>query len=325
MSEAYRPDTLDRYIGQEQVRKNLEVLIGAARVQNRPVDHVLIYGPAGTGKTTIARIIAHETGHGLHVQNGNSIGTVSDMVSVLRHVAKNDVLFIDEAHGMKKPAVELLYTAMEGDYIDLIVGEGVKIPVRIALPDFAVVLATTRPDLLTKSLADRCGSIFRLKLYNAEELARILFQANLSYHINATFEGLAAIAARGRGTPRVALRLLRRVADYATTENSVVTEAVANRALNDLGIDELGLTEIDVEYLTTLIDRFAGGPAGLSPLAAAMPNGATEDEIVGYIEPWLVQIGLVDRTARGRVATARAYIHLKREVPVSDGDLLGRA
>lgn len=320
--DTFRPDTLDNYIGQEANRRNIEVLIRAARAQNRPVDHVLAYGAAGTGKTTIARIIANEMGAKLHPVIGPALRDVSDLVATLRQIRLGDVLFIDEIHALPRTVEEVLYTAMEDRKIDIVVGETVKMNLTIALPAFSVIGATTRLSHVAEPLRARFGSVIKVEYYKAEELAMILNQASAAYGLNAEAEGLAEIARRGRGTPRVALRLLRRVGDYALAVNSVINRAIAVDAAAALGIDELGLDKDDREYLDALIQRFAGGPAGVNALASVL--NFEEDDLDGRIEPWLLRNGLIERTPRGRIATVAAYEHMGYEAPIPETELMGR-
>jgi Holliday junction DNA helicase RuvB len=323
--DTYRPDSISNYIGQEDVRRNLTTVIRSAKLRGEPVDHVIAYGPAGLGKTTIARIVAFEMGAKLHIVHGRGITNVNDMIAVLREVKAGEVLFIDEGHGLKREAMEILITAMEDYSVSLVVGSTLRIPLKLDLPKFTVVMATTRIDLLPKPLQDRFGSSFRLKYYSEADIARILAQANLVYKVAATDEGIAEIAKRSRKTPRIALKLFRRAADLALVDNTVLDAVEADRALLDLGVDELGLTDLDREYLEVLVDRFRGGPVGLNSLAAAMPSAENEDEIAGFVEPYLMsQLAFVDRTQRGRVATTAAYEYLGREQPYNDVELMGR-
>jgi holliday junction DNA helicase RuvB len=318
----FRPDTLDNYIGQTFVRKNLETLLAAAKSQNKTVAHTLVYGPPGTGKTTIARIIANETGSKLHTVIGPALRTVADLISVLRQIKAGDVLFIDEIHALPRIVEEVLYTAMEDWRVDIVVGENVRLNLSIALPRFTTIGATTRVSKITEPLRARFGATFRLEYYSIEDLVLILNQANAELKINATPEGLAEVAQRGRGTPRIALKMLERAGDYASVVNSVLDSGTANDALEAQGVDHLGLNQDDRDYLTALIKRFNGGPAGVLAIAAVMNR--EESDLDSMIEPWLMKLGFIDRTPRGRVATEAAYNHMGFEYAGAEAQLIGR-
>ncbi len=309
-SPALRPRRLADLIGQDAVRENLAVLIAAARQRGEPLDHVLFYGPPGLGKTTLAHILAHEMEVNIKVTSGPAIERAGDLAAILTNLRAGDILFIDEIHRLSRAVEEVLYPAMEDFALDIVIGKGPAArSVRLRLPRFTVVGATTRLALVTAPLRARFGALFRLDYYDQASLEAIVARAARRLGVDLTPEGGAEIARRARGTPRIALRLLRRVRDYAQVRaQGVVTAAVARQALEMLNIDALGLDEVDRFVLRTLIEKFSGGPVGLNTLAAAVSEAP--DTLMEVVEPYLLRLGFLERTPQGRVATPRAYAHL---------------
>jgi len=314
---ALRPTKLADYIGQEKIRANLSVFIQAARKRNEPLDHVLLYGPPGLGKTTLANIVAQEMGVSIRSTSGPVIERAGDLAAMLTNLEEFDVLFIDEIHRLSPQVEEILYPAMEDFQLDIIIGQGPAArSIKMDLPHFTLIGATTRTGLITSPLRGRFGVVVRLEFYSHDELASIVTRSAGLLNIAIDDAGAMEIARRSRGTPRIANRLLRRVRDFAEIEHdSVVTRDVAHAALIRLDVDELGLDYMDTKLLTTLIDKFGGGPAGLDTLAASIAE--EKESIEDVIEPFLLQEGLINRTPRGRVATPLAYTHLKRNFPGS--------
>ena len=312
-----RPKTLDDYIGQDKVKENLRIYIKAALQRNESLDHVLLYGPPGLGKTTLSGIIAREMGVNLRVTSGPAIEKQGDLVAILTSLNPGDVLFIDEIHRLSRNVEEILYPAMEDFSLDIILGKGPSArSIRLDVPHFTLVGATTRSGQLTAPLRDRFGVLLRLELYTPEQLAQIVTRSAGILGIEIEHDGALEIASRSRGTPRIANRLLRRVRDIAQVEyDGVITEEVAQKALSRFEIDELGLDDFDRKMLTTIITNYSGGPVGLDTLAAALGEEAVTIEDV--YEPYLMQIGFLTRTARGRCVTKLAYDHL--EIEVKDG------
>lgn len=312
-----RPKTLSEYIGQTKAKENLEIYINAARGRSEPLDHVLLYGPPGLGKTTLAGIIANEMGVNLRVTSGPAIEKQGDLAALLTNLSPGDVLFIDEIHRLSRAVEEVLYSAMEDYGLDIIIGKGPSArSIRLDLPKFTLIGATTRSGQLTAPLRDRFGVLLRLELYTPEDLAKIITRSAGILGIEVTPDGALEIASRSRGTPRIANRLLKRVRDVAQVQFSgIIDEKVAISALKRFEIDELGLDDFDRRMLTTIINTYGGGPVGLDTLAAAVNEEAVTIEDV--YEPYLMQIGFLARTSRGRVATPAAYSHL--DIPFNGG------
>lgn len=310
-----RPRSLFEYIGQDQVKENLSICIEAAKARHEPIDHVLLYGPPGLGKTTLAGIIAREMGVNIRITSGPAIKIPGDLVALLTGLEEGDVLFIDEIHRLPSTVEEVLYPAMEDNAIDFVFGKGAAArSVRLDIKPFTLIGATTRSGQLTAPLRDRFGVLLRLELYNVEQLAEIVTRSAGILGIEIERDGALEIASRSRGTPRIANRLLKRVRDIAQVKyDGVITEDVAHTALERFGIDELGLDEFDRKMLSTIINNYAGGPVGLDTLAAAVGEEAVTVEDV--YEPYLMQIGFLTRTARGRCVTPAAYNHLNIPVP----------
>ncbi|MCB9930350.1 MAG: Holliday junction branch migration DNA helicase RuvB [Alphaproteobacteria bacterium] len=312
---ALRPQSLDDFTGQAEARQNLRVFVEAARRRGQAMDHLLLYGPPGLGKTTLAQIVARELGVNFRMTSGPVIARPGDLAAVLTNLEARDVLFIDEIHRLSPVVEEILYPAMEDFELDLVIGEGPAArTVRIDLQPFTLIGATTRLGLLTTPLRDRFGIPIRLEFYTHAELARIVGRAAHLMGLRTEADGIAEIAARARGTPRVAGRLLRRVADFALVETEGhLTHALAQRALERLGVDARGLDSADRRYLTVLAEHYGGGPVGVETIAAALSEA--RDAIEEVIEPYLMQEGFVARTPRGRLLTGHAWAHLGLPLP----------
>ncbi len=310
-----RPKTLSEYIGQEKAKGNLSVFIEAARMRGEPLDHVLLHGPPGLGKTTLSGIIANEMGVNIRITSGPAIEKPGDLAALLTNLQENDILFVDEIHRLNRSVEEILYPAMEDYAIDIIVGKGPSAnSIRLDLPKFTLIGATTRAGQLSAPLRDRFGVTLRLELYTPEELAMIITRSAGILDVPIEQAGALEIARRSRGTPRIANRMLRRVRDFAqVTAGGVITRDVADRALLALEIDRLGLDNIDRRMLSSIITNYGGGPVGLETLAATINEEAVTLEDV--YEPYLMQLGFLTRTPRGRCVTAKAYEHLGIPIP----------
>jgi Holliday junction DNA helicase RuvB len=310
LDRALRPQKLDDLIGQDRVRENLGILIEAAKQRKEALDHVLLHGPPGLGKTTLAHIIANEMDVPIRITSGPAIERQGDLAAILSNLREKEVLFIDEVHRLGRAVEEILYPAMEDFALDFVIGKGPSArSIRLQLPRFTVVGATTRLALLTAPLRTRFGAIFRVDYYDHESLEAIVRRAAWVIKVEIDDAGAAEIARRGRGTPRVALRLLRRVRDFAQVRaNGCITAEVAQEALGLLEVDACGLEDLDRRVLHAIIEKFDGGPVGLDTVAASVSEES--DTIMDVVEPYLLQLGFLDRTPRGRVATSRAYEHM---------------
>jgi len=301
---------MEDFIGQEKIKGNLNIAIVAAKGRGDPLDHILLYGPPGLGKTTLAHIIAAEMGVTIKVTSGPAIERTGDLAAILTNLKNQDILFIDEIHRLSRAVEEILYPAMEDFALDIIIGKGPGArSLRLTLPKFTLIGATTRFALLSPPLRDRFGAVYRLDFYDQPAIETILKRSSRILKVKAEVEGLKEIARRARGTPRVANRLLKRVRDYAqVVANGIATHAVALEALSKLEVDNIGLDEIDHKLLDTIITKFNGGPVGLETIAAAISEES--DTIMDVYEPYLLQLGFLERTPRGRLATPLAYQHL---------------
>ncbi len=307
---ALRPRSLADIYGQEALVENLRILIEAAKSRKEALDHILFYGPPGLGKTSLSHVMALEMGVNIKITSGPVIERAGDLAAILTNMRKGDILFIDEVHRLGRAVEEVLYPAMEDYALDIVIGKGPSAKnIRLKLPRFTVIGATTRLALMTAPLRGRFGAVYRIDFYSQEAIEHILVRAAALLNVPIEPEGTSELARRSRGTPRVALRLLRRVRDYAQVRaTGVISEGVAKEALNLLAIDELGLDDIDRRVLAAIIEKFDGGPVGLETIAAAISEEA--DTIEDVYEPYLLQLGFLERTPRGRTATRRAYAHL---------------
>ena len=323
IERALRPRTLAEYVGQAKAREQLEIFIHAARKRKEALDHVLLFGPPGLGKTTLAHIIAHELGVNLRQTSGPVLEKPRDLAAILTNLEKNDVLFIDEIHRLSPVVEEILYPALEDYQIDIMIGEGPAArSIKLDLPPFTLVGATTRAGMLTNPLRDRFGIVARLEFYNQSDLATIVRRSGGLLQASLDAEGASEIALRSRGTPRIANRLLRRVRDYAQVKaDGKISKPVADAALKMLDVDSLGLDAMDRKLLLAVIEKFSGGPVGLENLAHVV--GEEIDTIEDVLEPYLIQSGYLQRTPRGRVATLTAYRHFGIVAPAAAQDLLG--
>jgi Holliday junction DNA helicase RuvB len=310
LDQAMRPRHLSEVIGQDQVKENLSILISAARKRSEPLDHVLFYGPPGLGKTTLAHVLANEMGVNIKITAGPAVERAGDLAAILTNLHAGDILFIDEIHRLGKTVEEVLYPAMEDFALDIVIGKGPSArSIRLKLPRFSVIGATTRLALVSAPLRARFGAVYRLDYYELEAMCVIVQRAAQILKVPAEPAGVEEIARRARGTPRVALRLLRRVRDFAQVRaDGAISREVAREALNLLNVDPLGLDDVDRRVLSTVIEKYGGGPVGLNTIAASI--GEEPDTIMDVVEPYLLQLGFLDRTPQGRVATRLAYEHL---------------
>ena len=317
LETSLRPKSFDQYIGQENIKKNLKILIQAAMERKETIDHLLFYGPPGLGKTTLANIIAHEMNVNIKTTSGPAIERPGDLAAILTNLQEHDILFIDEIHRLSKGVEEVLYPSMEDYKLDIIIGRGPSArSIRLDIPKFTLIGATTKAGMLSSPLRDRFGYVAKLNFYTENELLQIIYHSAQTLGMKIEKEAALALAKRSRGTPRLTNRLLKRVRDWAQVNKSPsISTEIVNEAVESLGVDKLGLDEHDRLLLKTIIEKFNGGPVGLDTISAALSEDSNTIEDV--VEPYLLQLGLIDRTARGRVATKTAYNHLGLKAPES--------
>lgn len=318
LDQTLRPAKLGELIGQNSVRQNLEILIAASKTRHECLDHVLFYGPPGLGKTTLAHILANEMGVNIKITSGPAIERTGDLAAILTNLREGDILFIDEIHRLGRAVEEILYPAMEDYALDIVIGKGPAArSLRLKLPRFTTIGATTRLALVTSPLRARFGAVYRLDYYDLAAMKEIVGRAAALLKVTADSSGIEEIARRARGTPRVALRLLRRVRDYTQVKgDGLISKEMAVRALEMLAVDAMGLDDVDRRVLLTIIEKYSGGPVGLSTIAASISEES--DTIMDVVEPYLLQLGFIDRTPQGRVATQLAYDHLNIPHPVKN-------
>ena len=323
IDSSLRPRRMADFVGQPKVKENLSIAIQAAKMRGEPLDHVIIYGPPGLGKTTLAHIIAQELEVSIKVTSGPAIERAGEMAAILTSISEGDVLFIDEVHRLSRPVEEVLYPAMEDYFLSWVVGKGLGARnINLRVNPFTLIGATTRFALVSPPLRDRFGSVFRMDYYDSQDMGQILHRSSRILDISIEQGGVDSIATRSRGTPRVANRLLKRIRDYAQVMgDGRITGQAAHEALGKLEVDSLGLDEIDHRLLDSIISKFSGGPVGLDTLAASI--GEDADTIMDIYEPYLLQLGFLDRTPRGRLATHLAYSHLGKELPRKMSDPQG--
>ena len=315
LETSLRPKSFDQYIGQENIKKNLKILIQAATERKETIDHLLFYGPPGLGKTTLANIISHEMNVNIKTTSGPAIERPGDLAAILTNLQEGDILFIDEIHRLSKGVEEVLYPSMEDYKLDIIIGRGPSArSIRLDIPKFTLIGATTKAGMLSSPLRDRFGYVAKLNFYTEDELLQIIYHSAKTLGMKIEKDAAMALAKRSRGTPRLTNRLLKRVRDWAqVNKSSSISTLIVNEAVESLGVDKLGLDEHDRLLLKTIIEKFNGGPVGLDTISAALSEDSNTIEDV--VEPYLLQLGLIDRTARGRVATKTAYHHLGLKAP----------